>query len=209
MAARQFDVIVIGGGSAGSAAAARLAADPALNVCLIEAGGHNDDVFVRTPGLLAFMPKRSNWAFDTAPMEALGGRVGYQPRGRGLGGSSAINGMVYIRGNRWDYDNWAALGCTGWGWDDVLPVFKRQEGNERGGDALHGGEGPLNVADQRSPSHVGVSFIEAAEQLQIPRNDDSTGRARKAWDSTRSRRRMASAGPRPGRFSIRWRAAAT
>ena len=104
---------------------------------------------MRTPGLLPFMPKRSNWAFDTEPMEALGGRIGYQPRGRGLGGSSAINGMVYIRGNRWDYDNWAALGCTGWGWDDVLPLFKRQEGNERGGDALHGGDGPLNVADQR------------------------------------------------------------
>jgi len=171
----QFDVIVVGGGSAGSAAAARLAADPALSVCLIEAGGRNDDAIVRTPGLLPFMPKRSNWAFDTAPMDSLNGRVGYQPRGRGLGGSSAINGMVYIRGNRWDYDNWAALGCTGWGWDDVLPVFKRQEGNERGGDALHGGDGPLNVADQRAPSPVGIAFVDAAEQLQIPRNDDFNG----------------------------------
>ena len=171
----EFDVIVIGGGSAGSAAAARLAADPKLSVCLIEAGGRNDDVFVRTPGFLAFMPKRSNWAYDTEPMDALNGRIGYQPRGRGLGGSSAINGMVYIRGNRWDYDNWAALGCTGWGWDDVLPVFRRQEGNERGGDALHGGEGPLNVADQRSPSPVGQAFVDAANQLQIPRNDDFNG----------------------------------
>ncbi len=175
MAANQFDVIVIGGGSAGSAAAARLAADPALSVCLIEAGGRNDDAIVRTPGLLPFMRKRSNWAFDTAPMESLGGRIGYQPRGRGLGGSSAINGMVYIRGNPWDYDNWAALGCTGWAWDDVLPVFKRQEGNERGSDALHGADGPLNVADQHAPSHVGVAFVEAAEQLQIPRNDDFNG----------------------------------
>ncbi len=88
--------------------------------------------------------------------------------------------MVYIRGNRWDYDNWAALGCTGWSWGDVLPVFKRQEGNERGDDAiyasnLHGFDGPLNVADQRAPSHVGVAFVEAAEQWQIPRNDDFNG----------------------------------
>ena len=176
----EFDVIVIGGGSAGSAAAARLATDPALNVCLIEAGGRNDGTIVRTPGLLPFMPKQSNWAFDTEPMEGLNGRTGYQPRGRGLGGSSAINGMVYIRGNRWDYDNWAALGCTGWGWDEVLPVFKRQEGNERCGDDLHGGafhgyKGPLNVADQRSPSPVGQAFVDAAAQLQIPRNDDFNG----------------------------------
>ena len=176
----EFDVIVIGGGSAGSAAAARLAADRKLQVCLIEAGGRNDGTIVRTPGLLPFMPKQSNWAFDTEPMTGLNGRTGYQPRGRGLGGSSAINGMVYIRGNRWDYDNWAALGCTGWGWDEVLPVFRRQESNERGGDDLHGGafhgyRGPLNVADQRSPSPVGQAFVDAAAQLQIPRNDDFNG----------------------------------
>ena len=171
----EFDVIVIGAGSAGSAAAARLAADGKLRVCLLEAGGKNDDVFVRTPGLLPMMPKRSNWAFDTEPMPGLNGRVGYQPRGRGLGGSSAINGMVYIRGNPWDYDNWAALGCTGWGWDDVLPVFKRQEDNERGADGLHGSGGPLHVSEQIAPSPVGQAFVDAASRLQLPLNNDFNG----------------------------------
>ena len=171
----QFDVIVIGGGSAGSAAAARIAADGKRRVCLIEAGGTNDNAFVKTPGLLAMMPKKSNWAFDTEPMAGLNGRIGYQPRGRGLGGSSAINGMVYIRGNPWDYDNWAALGCSGWGWDDVLPVFRRQEDNDRGGDALHGSGGPLHVSEQIAPSGVGEAFVEAASRLQLPRNDDFNG----------------------------------
>ena len=171
----QFDVIVIGGGSAGSAAAARLAADGKLKVCLLEAGGANTHMAVRTPGLLSFMPKSGNWAFDTEPMEGLNGRIGYQPRGRGMGGSSAINGMVYIRGNAWDYDNWAALGCTGWGWDDVLPVFRRQEDNQRGASEHHGTGGPLHVSDQISPSPVGQAFVEAAAQLQLPRNDDFNG----------------------------------
>ncbi|QIG54392.1 FAD-binding protein [Altererythrobacter sp. BO-6] len=170
-----FDYIVIGAGSAGSAATARLAEDGRNTVCLLEAGGNNTHIFTRTPGLLAMMPKASNWAFDTEPMESLGGRIGYQPRGRGLGGTSAINGMVYIRGNPWDYDNWAAMGCTGWAWEDVLPVFKRQEGNQRGGDAWHGGNGPLTVSEQISPSPVAQAFVEAAEQLQIPHNDDFNG----------------------------------
>lgn len=171
----QFDVVVIGGGSAGCAAAARLAADGRRKVCLLEAGGANTNMAVRTPGLLAFLPKASNWAFDTEPMAGLGGRIGYQPRGRGMGGSSAINGMVYIRGNSWDYDNWAALGCTGWAWEDVLPVFRRQEDNQRGASQFHGSGGPLHVSDQVSHSPVGQAFVDAAAQLQIPRNDDFNG----------------------------------
>ena len=170
-----FDYIVIGGGSAGSAATARLAENGLHRVCLLEAGGENKHIFTRTPGLLPMMPDSSNWAYDTEPMEALGGRMGYQPRGRGLGGSSAINGMVYIRGNPWDYDNWAAMGCTGWAWDEVLPVFKRQEGNSRGNDAWHGGDGPLAVNEQISPSPVAEAFVKSAEQLQIPFNDDFNG----------------------------------
>ena len=171
----EFDVIVIGGGSAGSAAAGRLAQDGKRSVCLIEAGGSNTHMFTRTPGLLALMPDKSMFKYDTEPMAGLNGRVGYQPRGKGMGGSSAINGMVYIRGNKWDYDNWAALGCTGWGWDDVLPVFKRQEDNAHGADAWHGQGGPLHVSDQIAPSPVGQAFVEAATKLQLPRNDDFNG----------------------------------
>ncbi len=106
----QFDVIVIGGGSAGSAVAARLSEDPKLRVCLLEAGGDNDDWRVKTPGMMPFIPDASNYRYETVPQPGLNGRTGYQPRGRGLGGSSAINAMVYIRGNAWDYDNWAAIG---------------------------------------------------------------------------------------------------
>ncbi|WP_394730497.1 GMC family oxidoreductase [Altererythrobacter sp. GH1-8] len=170
-----FDYIVIGSGSAGSAAAARLAEDGSKRVCLLEAGGENKHAFTRTPGLLSMMPKKSLYEYDTEPMDALGGRVGYQPRGRGLGGSSATNGMVYIRGNPWDYDNWAALGCTGWAWEDVLPVFKRQEDNARGADDFHGSGGPLKVNEQISPSYVAKAFVEAATQLQIPHNNDFNG----------------------------------
>ena len=172
--ADEFDIIVIGGGSAGSAVAGRLV-ESGKSVCLLDAGGTNEHVFTRTPGLLAMMPDKSMYKYETEPMEALGGRIGYQPRGKGLGGSSAVNGMVYIRGVPWDYDNWAALGCTGWAWDDVLPVFRRQEDNVRGADAWHGAGGPLHVSEQVSPSHVAQAFVDAAAELQLPRNDDFNG----------------------------------
>jgi len=171
----QFDMIVIGGGSAGSAVAGRLSEDPRRRVCLLEAGGSNDNFRIKTPGLMVALPKEANWAFDTEPMEGLNGRRGYQPRGRGLGGSSAINAMLYVRGNTWDYDNWAALGCSGWGYDDVLPYFKRAEDNARGGDAYHGAGGPLSVSDQHWPSPASRAFVDAAAQLQLPRNADFNG----------------------------------
>ncbi|MFT6007821.1 MAG: choline dehydrogenase-like flavoprotein, partial [Parasphingorhabdus sp.] len=158
----EFDIIVIGGGSAGSAVAGRLSEDGKRTVCLIEAGGRNNNFLVKTPGMMPFLLKNANWKFDTVPQKGLNGRTGYQPRGRGLGGSSAINAMVYIRGNRWDYDNWAALGCDGWSYDDVLPYFKKSESNERGGDAYHGGDGPLSVSDQKWPNPGSVAFVEAA-----------------------------------------------
>ncbi|MGX7951393.1 GMC family oxidoreductase [Tsuneonella sp. HG249] len=169
-----FDVIVIGGGSAGSAVAGRLA-QSGKTVCLLEAGGRNNTMKITTPGFMPFIGDKSNYRFETVPQKGLNGRTGYQPRGRGLGGSSAINAMVYIRGNKWDYDNWAALGCAGWAYDDVLPYFKRAECNERGGDQFHGTDGPLNVTDQCHFNVGSRAFVEAAAQLQLPRNDDFNG----------------------------------
>lgn len=173
----QFDIIVVGGGSAGCAAAARLAENPSLSVCLLEAGGTTEGVTVTTPGLMALNMRKGavNWGFDTEPQPGLGGRRGYQPRGRGLGGSSAINAMLYVRGNPWDYDNWAALGCSGWGWDDVLPWFLRSEGNARGADAYHGADGPLSVVDQTCVNPASTGFLAAAQSLQLPSNPDFNG----------------------------------
>ncbi|MDZ7588837.1 MAG: GMC family oxidoreductase N-terminal domain-containing protein [Parasphingorhabdus sp.] len=171
----EFDIIVIGGGSAGCAAAGRLSENGKYRVCLIEAGGTNDNFLIKTPGFMPFLPDKSNYRYETVPQKGLNGRSGYQPRGRGLGGSSAINAMVYIRGHRWDYDNWAAMGCTGWGYDDVLPYFKKSEGNERGGDAFHGSDGPLSVVDQRYANPGSRAFVEAASRLQLPVNNDFNG----------------------------------
>lgn len=173
-----FDYVITGAGSAGATLASRLSEDPNVSVCLLEAGGDNTGVLVRAPiAIAAILPQRSklNWAFDTVPQPGLNDRIGYQPRGKGLGGSSAINAMLYIRGHKSDYDDWAAQGCEGWSWDDVLPVFKKAENNERGGDDLHGAEGPLQVSNQRSPHQISAAFLEAAEQCQVRPNGDFNG----------------------------------
>jgi choline dehydrogenase-like flavoprotein len=175
LADEEFDIVVVGGGSGGSAAAGRLSEGGKYKVCLIEAGGTNTGYRTIIPGFVAFQTPKTNWAFETVPQPGLNGRCGYQPRGKGLGGSSAINGMVYIRGNAWDYDNWAAMGCTGWGYADVLPYFKAAERNVRGGDDYHGGDGPLWVNEQVSPNPGSLDFVEAGASLQIPRNTDFNG----------------------------------
>jgi len=167
----QFDYVIVGGGSAGSVLANRLSADPKVSVCLLEAGGGGKDILIRLPMGVAVMGpgkpvKINNWAFETVPQPGLNGRRGYQPRGKALGGSSAINAMLYVRGQRQDYDGWAAEGCTGWDWDSVLPYFKRAENNERGADAFHGAEGPLQVSDQKEMRPMSRAFVEAAKQLQ-------------------------------------------
>lgn len=171
----QFDVIVIGGGSAGSAVAGRLSEDPARTVCLLEAGGRNNNMLIKTPGFMPFIRGASNYRYETVPQPGLKGRTGYQPRGRGLGGSSAINAMVYIRGHRFDYDQWADLGATGWSYADCLPYFRKAEGNVRGADAFHGGDGPLTVSDQKWANPGSYAFVESAASLQLPRNADFNG----------------------------------
>ena len=172
-----FDYIVVGAGSAGATLASRLSEDPDVSVLLLEAGPTHDHFSVRIP-MMAIANMRGgkrNYAFETVPQPGLGGRRGYQPRGRGLGGSSSLNAMIYIRGNRWDYDNWEAQGNAGWGYEDVLPYFRKSEHREAGGDAFHGTGGPLNVAPINSPADLNQVFLKACEELQLRPNPDFNG----------------------------------
>jgi choline dehydrogenase-like flavoprotein len=173
----EFDYVIVGGGSAGCVLAGRLSADPGTRVCIIEAGPDDGNVLCRVPFATAlFIPgKWRNWAFETEPQTGLNGRRGYQPRGRMLGGSSGLNAMIYTRGHPGDYDDWAAQGAKGWAFADVLPYFKRAESNERLDGALHGRDGPLNVADLASPNPINEVFLAACDQLQIVRSSDFNG----------------------------------
>ncbi len=172
-----FDFVVVGAGSGGCAVAGRLSEDPATSVAVLDAGGKNDNWVVTTPGAIILMlsSKLNNWAFDTVPQKGLNGRIGYQPRGKGLGGSSAINAMVYIRGHRADYDHWASLGNTGWSYADVLPYFKRSEHNTELDGEYHGKGGPLNVTGLQSDNPVKEMFLQGAREAQFRIRDDFNG----------------------------------
>src|ERR1700684_3066120 len=175
--ADSFDFVVVGGGSGGCAVASRLSEDPGTSVALLEAGGTDDNWVVTTPGAMILMisGKVNNWAFETVPQAGLQGRIGYQPRGKGLGGSSAINAMVYIRGHRRDYDHWASLGNTGWSYADVLPYFKRSEDNSELGGEYHGKGGPLHVTGLRSDNPVRGVYLQGAREGQCRIAEDFNG----------------------------------
>ena len=176
----QYDYVIVGAGSGGCALAGRLAEQcPDATIALVEAGPHTErNLFVNMPlGVAAVVPfrRKTNYGYLTTPQPGLGGRRGYQPRGRGFGGSSAINAMVYTRGHPLDYDEWARLGCDGWAFGDVLPYFRRAEGNERGADALHGADGPLSVSNLRFQNPFSHRFVNAAVEAGFPLNDDFNG----------------------------------
>lgn len=172
-----LDYVVIGGGSAGSVVAGRMSEDPHTTVCVLEAGGGGDSAVINIPsGAVAMLPTRlNNWAFESVPQPHLHNRRMYQPRGKCLGGSSAINAQIYIRGHRWDYDHWAALGNAGWSYDEVLPYFRLSEHNARHHDQWHGNEGPLWVSDLRTDSPFHARYLEAARQAGLPLIEDFNG----------------------------------
>ena len=174
---KEFDYIVVGAGSAGCTLAGRLSEDPATRVLLLEAGPADKSFWIHLPiGYGKTMwSKTYNWCFETDPDPNMNGRRIYWPRGKTLGGSSSINGLIYIRGQREDYDHWASLGNTGWSYDDVLPYFIKSEGNQRGASKYHGGDGPLKVSNVGPKHELIEAFINGAEQIGVPRTEDFNG----------------------------------
>jgi choline dehydrogenase len=195
--AETFDFIVTGAGSAGCAVAGRLSESGKYRVLLLEAGGVDRNPWIHIPlgYTKTYTDPRVNWMFETEPEAQLNGRTLYQPRGKVLGGTSSINGMVYMRGTPSDYDNWRQRGCEGWDWENVLPFFKKAENQERGADDFHGVGGPLNVSNPvRSP--LGDAMVQAAVQAGIAANGDFNGSRQEGvgyYQTTTSNRRRWSA----------------
>jgi choline dehydrogenase len=174
----RFDYVIVGAGSAGCVLANRLSEDPDVTVALLEAGGRNNSLLVRMPagvGQLIANKGATNWGFETTPQKHLDGRRLYQPRGRGWGGSSAINGMIYIRGHARDYDQWRQMGLAGWGYADVLPYFKRAQNHDDGADAWNGVGGPLCVSRGPPGDPIYKAFIQAGRQAGYPVTRDFNG----------------------------------
>lgn len=172
----RYTYVIVGAGAAGCVLANRLSADPSNRVLLLEAGARDRSPLLKIPaGFSKLMGTSVNWMYDTAPQKHMKNRSMFLPQGKVVGGSTSINAMLYVRGNKLDYDEWADLGCTGWSYDDVLPYFKVHERNERLADEFHGIDGELNVADQVQKNPTTMAFMRAAQEVGIPRNDDPNG----------------------------------
>lgn len=174
---KEYDYIIVGAGSAGCVLASELSRNPNTKVLIVEAGRRDWSPMIHMPaGIQSLIEgKTYNWAFRTAPQKHLNNRRMFIPQGKAIGGTSSINGMIYIRGSRQDYDRWAADGCTGWSYDDILPVYKRLEANTRLHDEFHGNDGPLNVTDFTYLNPLTATFLEACDEIGIPRNKDFNG----------------------------------
>ena len=169
----QFDYIIVGAGTAGCVLANRLSENPLIQVLLVEAGMDSRDPRITMPSSYPLLNGTYlNWNFFTEPQAKLGGRKIYQPRGKAMGGSSAINCMAYIRGNRADFDGWSAMGCAGWDYEHILPYFKKSENNIRFSNEYHGQGGPLTVSDPKHLTPFGQAFIQACGEIGIPETDD-------------------------------------
>jgi choline dehydrogenase len=195
----EFDYVIVGAGSAGCVLANRLTADGKHKVLLLEAGPKDTNIWIHVPigyGKL-FKEKTVNWMYQTEPEPGLHGRQVFQPRGKVLGGSSSINGLLYVRGQHEDYDRWRQRGNVGWGYDDVLPYFKKAENQQRGADDYHGAGGPLSVSDWRHEDPLSEAFVKAAVESGIPFNPDFNGAKQEGagffQTTTRGGRRASSA----------------
>jgi choline dehydrogenase len=211
--ALEFDYVIVGAGSAGCVLANRLSADGRHSVLLLEAGPKDTNLWIHVPlgyGKL-FKEKTVNWMYQTEPEPELDGRTVFQPRGKVLGGSSSINGLLYVRGQHEDYDRWRQRGNAGWGYDDVLPYFKKAENQQRGADKYHGVGGPLSVSNLGHPDPLSAAFIDAAAETGLPVNPDFNGATQEGagffQTTTRSGRRASTAvaylRPASGRSNLR------